>query len=301
MQQIWRGEAPMEGVPPIGPAPVRPGGPELLCGSFSPSGDAPRRALGRRHDQLRPRRRRREGGQGLRRRPRGLGRRRSCRSAALRGVVLLRARSPCGRRQGGVSRLALRASVCRGQAAHRCHDPDDDGGRGQRGVARVRRHRCRRSVARADDAGDRSGRSASNCCRSTDCRSTSSADWLQNGESAIQNNERATPSGSLKLRMAPGGISIAPECAMPAAVSRAGPCVEVRSGGDGEREVIEAESRRVERGAVIAAVLDEADTGGAAGKSHDAGAPIVVLLAEQFLEPEHRGVPSGARRRDWSP
>jgi alkanesulfonate monooxygenase SsuD/methylene tetrahydromethanopterin reductase-like flavin-dependent oxidoreductase (luciferase family) len=36
MQKIWRGEPPMQGVPPIGPAPVRPGGPELLCGSFSP-------------------------------------------------------------------------------------------------------------------------------------------------------------------------------------------------------------------------------------------------------------------------
>jgi len=36
MQKIWRGESPMEDVPPIGPAPVRPGGPELLCGSFSP-------------------------------------------------------------------------------------------------------------------------------------------------------------------------------------------------------------------------------------------------------------------------
>ena len=36
MQKIWRGEPPMEGVPPIGPAPVRPGGPELLCGSFAP-------------------------------------------------------------------------------------------------------------------------------------------------------------------------------------------------------------------------------------------------------------------------
>ena len=36
MQTIWRGEPPMPGVPPIGPAPVRPGGPELLCGSFSP-------------------------------------------------------------------------------------------------------------------------------------------------------------------------------------------------------------------------------------------------------------------------
>ena len=38
MQRIWRGESPMDGVPPIGPAPVRPGGPELLSGSFSPSG-----------------------------------------------------------------------------------------------------------------------------------------------------------------------------------------------------------------------------------------------------------------------
>jgi alkanesulfonate monooxygenase SsuD/methylene tetrahydromethanopterin reductase-like flavin-dependent oxidoreductase (luciferase family) len=36
MQKIWRGESPMDGVPPIGPSPVRPGGPELLCGSFSP-------------------------------------------------------------------------------------------------------------------------------------------------------------------------------------------------------------------------------------------------------------------------
>jgi alkanesulfonate monooxygenase SsuD/methylene tetrahydromethanopterin reductase-like flavin-dependent oxidoreductase (luciferase family) len=36
MQKIWRAEAPMEGVPPIGPAPVQPRGPELLCGSFAP-------------------------------------------------------------------------------------------------------------------------------------------------------------------------------------------------------------------------------------------------------------------------
>ena len=36
MQKIWRSEPPMEGVPPIGPAPVRVGGPELLCGSFAP-------------------------------------------------------------------------------------------------------------------------------------------------------------------------------------------------------------------------------------------------------------------------
>ena len=37
MQQIWRGEPPMDGVPPIGPAPVRTGGPELLSGSFVPA------------------------------------------------------------------------------------------------------------------------------------------------------------------------------------------------------------------------------------------------------------------------
>ena len=37
MRQIWRGEPPMEGVPPIGPLPVRAGGPELLCGSFAPA------------------------------------------------------------------------------------------------------------------------------------------------------------------------------------------------------------------------------------------------------------------------
>ena len=34
MKQIWRSEPPLDGVPPIGPAPVRAGGPELLCGSF---------------------------------------------------------------------------------------------------------------------------------------------------------------------------------------------------------------------------------------------------------------------------
>jgi alkanesulfonate monooxygenase SsuD/methylene tetrahydromethanopterin reductase-like flavin-dependent oxidoreductase (luciferase family) len=38
MQKIWRGESPLDGVPPIGPAPVRAGGPELLCGSFAEPG-----------------------------------------------------------------------------------------------------------------------------------------------------------------------------------------------------------------------------------------------------------------------
>jgi alkanesulfonate monooxygenase SsuD/methylene tetrahydromethanopterin reductase-like flavin-dependent oxidoreductase (luciferase family) len=38
MQKIWRGESPLEGVPPIGPRPVREGGPELLCGSFAEPG-----------------------------------------------------------------------------------------------------------------------------------------------------------------------------------------------------------------------------------------------------------------------
>jgi alkanesulfonate monooxygenase SsuD/methylene tetrahydromethanopterin reductase-like flavin-dependent oxidoreductase (luciferase family) len=36
MRRIWRGEPPLAGVPPVGPLPVRPGGPELLCGSFAP-------------------------------------------------------------------------------------------------------------------------------------------------------------------------------------------------------------------------------------------------------------------------
>jgi alkanesulfonate monooxygenase SsuD/methylene tetrahydromethanopterin reductase-like flavin-dependent oxidoreductase (luciferase family) len=34
MKRIWRGEAPAPGVPPVGPAPARPGGPELLIGGF---------------------------------------------------------------------------------------------------------------------------------------------------------------------------------------------------------------------------------------------------------------------------
>ena len=55
--------------------------------------DSPRRALGRRHHQLRSRRRRSEGGQGLRRRARGMGHRRAHRAAALCRVVLLRARA----------------------------------------------------------------------------------------------------------------------------------------------------------------------------------------------------------------
>jgi alkanesulfonate monooxygenase SsuD/methylene tetrahydromethanopterin reductase-like flavin-dependent oxidoreductase (luciferase family) len=38
MKRLWAGEAPMEGVPPVGPAPVRPGGPELLAGVFAPAG-----------------------------------------------------------------------------------------------------------------------------------------------------------------------------------------------------------------------------------------------------------------------
>jgi alkanesulfonate monooxygenase SsuD/methylene tetrahydromethanopterin reductase-like flavin-dependent oxidoreductase (luciferase family) len=34
MKRIWRGEAPAPGVPPVGPAPATPGGPELLIGGF---------------------------------------------------------------------------------------------------------------------------------------------------------------------------------------------------------------------------------------------------------------------------
>lgn len=35
MQRIWRGESPAPGVPPVGPVPARPGGPELLIGGFA--------------------------------------------------------------------------------------------------------------------------------------------------------------------------------------------------------------------------------------------------------------------------
>ncbi len=37
MKRIWAGEAPTEGVKPIGPAPVQKGGPELLIGGYSPA------------------------------------------------------------------------------------------------------------------------------------------------------------------------------------------------------------------------------------------------------------------------
>jgi len=37
MKRLWAGEAPMEGVPPVGPLPARPGGPELLAGTFAPA------------------------------------------------------------------------------------------------------------------------------------------------------------------------------------------------------------------------------------------------------------------------
>lgn len=36
MRRIWAGDAPFPGLPPIGPLPFRPGGPELLSGSFAP-------------------------------------------------------------------------------------------------------------------------------------------------------------------------------------------------------------------------------------------------------------------------
>lgn len=37
MKSLWAGAAPMEGVPPVGPRPVRAGGPELLAGTFAPA------------------------------------------------------------------------------------------------------------------------------------------------------------------------------------------------------------------------------------------------------------------------
>jgi alkanesulfonate monooxygenase SsuD/methylene tetrahydromethanopterin reductase-like flavin-dependent oxidoreductase (luciferase family) len=37
MKQLWRGESPMTGVPPVGPNPVQTGGPELLAGTFAPA------------------------------------------------------------------------------------------------------------------------------------------------------------------------------------------------------------------------------------------------------------------------
>ena len=40
MRRIWCGEPPLPGLPTIGPLPSRPGGPELLSGSFAPQGIA---------------------------------------------------------------------------------------------------------------------------------------------------------------------------------------------------------------------------------------------------------------------
>ena len=37
MKRVWAGENPMDGVGPIGPEPVQPGGPELLIGAFAPA------------------------------------------------------------------------------------------------------------------------------------------------------------------------------------------------------------------------------------------------------------------------
>jgi alkanesulfonate monooxygenase SsuD/methylene tetrahydromethanopterin reductase-like flavin-dependent oxidoreductase (luciferase family) len=37
MKRLWAGEAPMEGVPAVGPPPMRAGGPELLAGTFAPA------------------------------------------------------------------------------------------------------------------------------------------------------------------------------------------------------------------------------------------------------------------------
>src|SRR5690242_12569429 len=36
MKRIWTGDPPVEGLAPIGPKPVRPGGPELLIGAYAP-------------------------------------------------------------------------------------------------------------------------------------------------------------------------------------------------------------------------------------------------------------------------
>lgn len=40
MKRVWAGESPLEGVGPIGPRPVRSGGPELLLGGYSPAAAA---------------------------------------------------------------------------------------------------------------------------------------------------------------------------------------------------------------------------------------------------------------------
>lgn len=37
MRRVWAGEPPFEGAAPVGPAPIQPGGPELLAGSLMPS------------------------------------------------------------------------------------------------------------------------------------------------------------------------------------------------------------------------------------------------------------------------
>jgi alkanesulfonate monooxygenase SsuD/methylene tetrahydromethanopterin reductase-like flavin-dependent oxidoreductase (luciferase family) len=44
MKRLWAGQPPAEGVPPVGPRPARPGGPELLAGTFAPA--SIRRATG---------------------------------------------------------------------------------------------------------------------------------------------------------------------------------------------------------------------------------------------------------------
>src|SRR5205085_2588775 len=37
MRRIWAGESPVEGVGPVGPSPVQPGGPPILIGGYSPA------------------------------------------------------------------------------------------------------------------------------------------------------------------------------------------------------------------------------------------------------------------------
>ena len=37
MRQLWAGAAPMPGVPPVGPVPAQPSGPELLAGVYAPA------------------------------------------------------------------------------------------------------------------------------------------------------------------------------------------------------------------------------------------------------------------------
>jgi hypothetical protein len=71
--------------------------------------------------------------------------------------------------------------------------------------------------------------------------------------------------------------------------------VKVGFGGDGEREMVEAESRGIERGAVAGTVFDQSDTELTIREVHDARPANLALLPEALDESEHRRVPLDGR------